>query len=240
MLRCSCSVKIMKLWQGIAWLGFQSILCLILTLLLKVTGHWQQGFPICAQVFLSVMKAFSQCPKPWGSPVNHVGWDRIPIRQCGTRQYSKSHCNQRGYDFSLHHGINITHVNVTAWYELLSLHCDWKHISTCGFLRCSSLGSVSIWRCNLASIRFPIMWIRWSHEHLIHIMEIPIAGKKGLYIETGTSWCNDAIGYFRSWSALVQELLCYCLIASGTRFRWRLINENHHIRNKNCGYHLIY
>ena len=144
MLWCSCGVNIMNLWQGIVWLSFQSILCLILTLLLKVTGHWQQGFPICAQVFLSVMKAFSQCPQPWGSPMNHVGGDRIPIRQCGTRQYSKSHWNKRAYDLYLHHSINITHVNVTAWFELLSLHYDWKHSSTCSFVGCSKLGSVSI------------------------------------------------------------------------------------------------
>ena len=46
-------------------------------------------------------------------------------------------------------------------------------------------GAISIWRCPLTSIGIPMLKIRWSRDHLIFNMGIPIHGQDGIYIETG-------------------------------------------------------
>ena len=50
----------------------------------------------------------------------------------------------------------------------------------------ANLGAVSIQRCRLTSIGIPMLKIRRSHDRLIFNMGIPILGKDGLYIETGS------------------------------------------------------
>ena len=49
------------------------------------------------------------------------------------------------------------------------------------------LGAVSIWRCHLTGIGISMLKIRRSWDRLIFNMGIPIPGKDGLYIESG-SW----------------------------------------------------
>ena len=48
------------------------------------------------------------------------------------------------------------------------------------------LGVVSISRCRLTSLRFPMLKIRLSHDRLIFNMGISIPGKDGFYIEMGS------------------------------------------------------
>ena len=53
--------------------------------------------------------------------------------------------------------------------------------------------TVSTLRCCLTTIGIPILKTRWTHDHLIFMMEIPIPGKTIFYIETWPSWCKSFI-----------------------------------------------
>ena len=73
------------------------------------------------------------------------------------------------------------------------------------------LGAVSIWRWCLTSIGIPMLKIRRSLDCLIPNMGIPIPGKNGLYIETGTWLLVFGLGSF-VWCSLCPK--CYFITLS--------------------------
>ena len=52
--------------------------------------------------------------------------------------------------------------------------------------------TISTLRCCLATIGIPIVKTRWTHDHLIFMMEIPISGKTIFYIQTWPAYVNHS------------------------------------------------
>ena len=76
-------------------------------------------------------------------------------------------------------------------------------------------GSESIWRCHLASVGNPIVEIKWSYDHLISTMELPILVRQHIYIESGprlSQWSYESLISTLGFPILIRQ---YLYIESG-------------------------
>ena len=90
----------------------------------------------------------------------------------------------------------ILHVFISPWKFKAASHTEsvwnWSQNGTnsldFGLLvqhMVKNLGIVSIQRCHLTSIGIPMLKIKWSHNHLIFIMAIPLPGNMVFIFEVG-------------------------------------------------------